>query len=95
MSKVEVIAIEPCNAHRPGTRFECGLSEARELEAKGLVKMHGPHSNKMRKAPLDKQNPSSAAGKEQRASASPAAQASTPQTARPSATGARSRTRTE
>lgn len=89
MSKVEVIAIEPVNQHRPGARFEVGLMEARELEAKGLVKMRGPHSNKMRAAPVDKQNPSKAVGAGQRASASPAAPASTPQTARSSGSGGR------
>jgi len=89
MSKVEVIAIEPCNQHRPGTRFEVGLVEAKEMEAKGLVKMRGPQSNKMRTAPLDKQNPSKAVGAEKPASASPAVRASTPQTARSSASGAK------
>ena len=58
MSKVEVVCIEPCNEHRPGARFECSASEARELEEKGLVKMRAPVSNKMKLPPENKRNPS-------------------------------------
>jgi hypothetical protein len=87
MSKVTVIAVEPCNTHRPGDEFDVSEREAEQLMAKGLVKMKAPHSNKMA-APLDnKANPTQAAGGARRSSASRAAQASLLTTASVSATG--------
>lgn len=87
MSKVDVIALDACNQHRPGDKFEVTEREAEQLIKKGLVKMAGPHSNKMAPEAENKANPSKAAGKARQSSASPAAPASPRRTARQSAAG--------
>lgn len=89
MSTVKVIAIEPCNQHRPGDRFETSEHEARELVAAGLVKMALAPANKMMPDPINKAHPSPAAGEAQMSSALPAAQVLPQTTAAPSKTGAR------
>lgn len=87
MSKVNVVAIEPVNGHGPGARFEVSEREARQLEAKRLVKMDAPVSNKMKPQAENKANPSPAAGKAQTSSALPAARASARKTATKSVAG--------
>jgi uncharacterized membrane protein len=88
MTKVFVRAIEPCDGHKPGDRFEVPERQARELVQLGLVKMMAPLQNKMAPAPANKANPSPAAGRVRRSSASPAARVSPPKTAQPSDAGA-------
>lgn len=89
MSKVTVIAIEPCNNHKPGDEFDVSEREAGQLIARGLVKMKAPHSNKMAQPLSNKANPTKAAGGAQQSSASPAAQASPLTTASLSESGER------
>lgn len=91
MSKVEVVAIEPFNSKRPGEKFELTEREAQQAIDKGLVKMLGPHCNKMRAEPANKggaQVPPKAAGGATQSSASRAAPASRKTTAKPSGAGA-------
>lgn len=87
--KVIVTAIQPFNSHKPGDVFELSEREAAQAEAKGLVKMQVPVSNKMKVEPENKANPSPAGGEGVRSSASPAARVSQQTTARPSGTGRR------
>lgn len=89
MSTVRVVAIEPCNQHKPGDRFDTTEHEARELMRAGLVKMLVPAQNKMMPEPVNKQNPLQAAGAAQMLSASPVAPVSRKTTAAPSKTGKR------
>jgi hypothetical protein len=89
MSKVNVIAVEPVNGNAPGSILEVSEHEAQQLVRKGLVKMQGPASNKMKATPENKANPSPAAGKAQKSSASPVARASQKTTAKKSVAGAR------
>lgn len=89
MSLVRVTAIEPCNNYRPGETFECSEREARELEAIGLVKLGLTPRNKMMPEPVNKSNPSPAAGMDAQLSASPVARVSQKTTAVPSKTGKR------
>ena len=90
MSLVRVMAIEPCNNHRPGDMFECSEREAQELEGLGLVKMNLAPRNKMRQEAENKDNPPApAAGAVVPWSASPAAQASQPSNVPASKRGAR------
>lgn len=87
MSLVRVTAIEPCNSYRPGESFQCSEREAKELEALGLVKLALAPRNKMMPEPVNKANPSLAAGVVAMLSASPAAPASRKTTARLSKNG--------
>lgn len=87
MARVKVVAIEPVNAHRVGDEFEVSEREARQLEEKGLVKMLGDVQNKMAPAPVNKANPSKAAGEATKSSVSPAARVSVSKTARKSVGG--------
>lgn len=87
MSRVTVTAIEPCDSYRPGDQWEVSESRAAELEAKGLVKVARPVSNKMRQPLANKRNPSKVAGETQPSSASQAAQASPQTTANESENG--------
>lgn len=91
MSKVEMIAVEPCNGNHPGDRFTVSEREAAQLEDKGLAKMIGPQKNKMATSAENKAAPTKAAGKGARSSASPAARASAKKTAPRSGIGARRR----
>lgn len=88
MSLVKLMAIEPVNSHRPGDTFEAPEREANQLIQKGLAKMDAPVRNKMAQAPANKANPSPAAGRVQRSSASPVARASAKTTATRSNRGA-------
>lgn len=81
--KVEVLAIEPCNNHKPGDRFKVSAWEAEQLVEKRLVKMISAHPNKMRAEPENKANPTSAAGEARTSSASQAALVSPSQIAPP------------
>lgn len=87
MTKVKCIAIDQFDGLKPGDGREYPEKIAKELEAKGLVKMAGPPKNKMAQEPSNKKNPTQAAGKVKQSSASPAAQVSQKQTARRSVTG--------
>lgn len=73
MSLVRVTAIEPVNRYKPGDVFECPESEAREMEAMGLVKLALVPRNKMMPEPRNKANPTPAAGEDAPSFASPAA----------------------
>jgi hypothetical protein len=87
MTTVTVTAIEPFNSHKPGEVFELTEREAKAAEAKGLVKMRVPVSNKMKVESENKQNPFMAGGEGAPLSASPAARVSRQTTAKPSGTG--------
>ncbi len=87
MTTVTVMAIEPFNSHKPGEVFELSEREAKAAEAKGLVKMQGPVSNKMKVQSENKGNPLQAGGETAPLSASPAARVSRQTTAKPSGTG--------
>lgn len=87
MSTVKVKAIEPCDGKNPGDVFSVSERQAQQLIGKGLVKMDGPVSNKMKAAPANKSRPSPAAGKAQPSSALPVARASRQTTAKPSGNG--------
>jgi len=84
---VKMIAIEPCNQHRPGDEFEATEREADQLEARGLAKMATIPQNKMAQPSENKGNPSQAAGGATRSSASRAAKASPRTTAKKSDDG--------
>lgn len=81
--KVEVMALEPCNNHKPGDRWMESAWHAEELVKKRLVKMVSAHPNKMRAPPENKANPIQAAGTVRTSSASPAAPVSPSATVQP------------
>ncbi len=87
MSLVKVVAIEPCNEYRPGENFETTERQARQMIARGLVKMAEPVRNKMALPVANKASPTPAAGRALRSSALPVAPASPATTARSSGTG--------
>lgn len=87
MSTVTVTAISPFNSFKPGDVFELTEREADQAERKGLVKMQGPVSNKMKIQSENKANPSPADGAVAPSSVSPAARVSPRTTARVSGDG--------
>lgn len=86
---MQIRAIEPFDGHQPGEIIEISELRATQLIAKGLAKMHQPAQNKMAPMGENKANPTAAAGKVRRSSASPVAQASPSKTAKPSDDGAK------
>lgn len=89
MSTVQVIAVEPFDGHQPGAKVDVTERQAEQLIAKGLAKMSGPHSNKMKPAAENKACPSKAAGQGRTSSASPAARRSRSTTATASDDGSK------
>ncbi|WP_440221843.1 hypothetical protein ACQQ2N_12165 [Dokdonella sp. MW10] len=89
MTHVTMIAIEPCNSHRPGDSFSVPEREAEQLVRKGLAKINGPHENKMAPPGDNKANPTGTAGAATSSSASRAGRASPRKTAGASRAGAK------
>lgn len=83
-----VTAIEPHDGYKPGSKYQASEQRAKELIAKGLVKMKGPSANKMQpENRSNKKSPTAAGGGASKSSASPAARASQKTTANKSASG--------
>lgn len=89
MSEVKLIAVEPHDGRNPGDKFSATDRQAAQLIGKGLAKMDGPISNKMAAPVANKSNPSPAAGRTQKSSASRAAPVSRKTTAKKSTAGAK------
>lgn len=87
----EMVLIEPVNGKQPGAIIKVGDVERDQLIGRGLAKMRGQPNNKMQKDPVNKSNPTPAAGRDKQSPASPAARASRQTTARPSTSGAGNR----
>lgn len=84
---MRVIALDTHDNYQEGDEYEVSDRVAEQLIRKGLVKAGAVPKNKMAPPSENKADPSEAAGGEQSSSASRAAQASAPTTAKPSTVG--------
>jgi len=95
MSTIQVIAIEPFDGNQPGATVTVSERQAEQLVVKGLAKVKGPHSTKVKPPLANKANPSKAAGQGRTSSASPAARPSAKKTVVTLGDGAKTETTDE
>lgn len=87
MSLVKMVTLDTINGKPAGAEIEVSEREAKQLEDRRLAMRGTDRENKMRAEPENKANPSPAAGKGSKLSASPAARASAKKTPVRSASG--------